>query len=160
MGTAKEAETGLFPELESPGQIRDDFLALLSPALAARPVDKASKDRSTHAVIDRLKQLGGPVSVSEISEYRMLGSARDVHGGPVQSVSRLVLDNVASRRMSRWDLVPVVDAVSRRIADHSLAPEWVRAARAATRTIRDPLDPVARFRGGVGPALTVAAFLN
>ncbi|WP_431695625.1 hypothetical protein [Kocuria rhizophila] len=160
VGTAKEAGTGRFPELERSGQIPDDLLALLSPALAARPFDKASKNQSPSAVIDRLRRLGGPVSVSEISEYRMLGSAHDVLGGPLRSLARLVPDDVASLRMSRGDIVPVVDAAAERIEGHAPAPEWVRAARAAARTLRDPLIPVAHSRGDVGRVLAVAAVLD
>lgn len=160
VGLAKLAGTARFPELEHPSQISDDLLALLNPSLAARPFDKPGKNVAPSDIIDRLRHLGGPISSTEITQYRMLGSVSAVRGGPLPSLARLVPESGPAGRLARSELIPMVDAAVAQISESALPAEISAAAHNAARTIRDAAVAVSHSRGDVGRILAIAEVIR
>lgn len=148
------------PELLSdPRDIPEDLLALLSPALASRPFDRAEKNRSAEQVTSRLRALGGPVSWHEVSTYTLHGLAEDVHGGPLRSLENMVSADMPTGRLVRENLVPWVDRAASIIAEDGSLPDWVELAEQARITVRDTTIPLGHARGDLGRVLSVAEVL-
>lgn len=150
-----------YPEpMTGPTGIPDDLLALLSPALAARPFDRPAKDRSVEDVVERLRELGGPVSAAELTTYRILGSAKDVSVGPAAALLHLVDQDRLQGGLNRAVLGPLVDEAAAVIADSDLAATWTPLAEEARRDVRDITVPLGHARGGPGRALALAEVLR
>lgn len=143
-----------------PKDIPDDLLLLLSPSLAARPFDRATKDRSSENVIRRLRMLGGPVSTSEISTYRILGMPEDVSDGPVAALLKLVDQERLQGQLTRASIGPLVDDAAAVIAGSDLAGAWTSLAQQARVEVRDPAVNLGHTRGGPGRVLALAEVLR
>ncbi|MEW1978956.1 hypothetical protein AB0271_11350 [Kocuria palustris] len=144
----------------SPRQIPDDLLALLSPSLASRPFDRPAKDRSAADVVARLRQLGGPLSSSEITTYAISGSPTDVHDGPVKTLLNLVDQSRIAGRLSRENVAPHVDSAAEAVAAAGVSADWTALAREQQTAIRDRSIPVGHTHGMPGRLLAVAEVLR
>ena len=69
-----------------------DVLILLNKELACQPYDSIVKNISAHYADLRLKELGGPISIEELSEPQIFGDVRNIANGPAKSFQNMVAD--------------------------------------------------------------------
>lgn len=160
VGLSKLPEEARGAMWSTPRQIPDDLLALLSPSLAVRPFDRPSKDRTADEVIERLRQLGGPLSSSEVVKYQVSGAPSDVHDGPVKTLLNLVDQSRIAGRLSRENIAPYVDDAADIVTSAGISAEWSELAREQQSRIRDRSIPVGHTHGMPGRLLALAEVIR
>ena len=78
-----------------------DVLILLNKELACHSYDSIGKNISNHYAEIRLKEIGGPLSMEELSDPQIFGDVEKIANGPAKSFENMVSDYSWNSDMSQ-----------------------------------------------------------
>ncbi|WP_147264141.1 hypothetical protein [Desertihabitans brevis] len=146
--------------MEGPRSITDDLLVVLGPELAVRPFDDPRKTMPPERVEQRLAVLGGPVTDEDCDAYSVLGDPRDVHDGPVPTLTLWAELRHPRSRLDRESATAALDEAARSIEQSPLATSWSDLLAAGRQYLLDPAVRLDQAQGLAGRAISLAEVLE
>ncbi|GHD11596.1 hypothetical protein GCM10008096_26170 [Zhihengliuella salsuginis] len=133
----------------------NEMLLLLSPDAAAFEFDDRAKNMDHDFVRTRVRELGGPIGLGEIPEYRTYGDPASVNSGFAQPLARLVSDVGLWHRATREQLTEACRDGFDGITVPEIREAYEPVLREAEAKLGDEGLSFMQMRGSVGKLLTL-----